>query len=100
MITVELSGASNDDDIRAWATEWFEKNRTWRRVWEGREQRIELIQFSDDYEGPPTFETLDSGNIALHFRGHRDAKNWKDWLGKFIPELCERYPALQLSRIT
>ena len=102
-VEVTLEAHTNDENfarkIEQWLTDvWVPSNATWHRSWKtGPDlsvERIELLQYFDEFLSAPTITSSGAAGIRLQLNG-RDTKrkSWKDWLVlRILPDLKATFP--------
>ena len=96
LISIEVS--SKIPNLKGWVTEWVRTASPWNRTWSsGFSERTEVLAWNDAYETGPTIETNTDELVELKVRGRAAAPFWKDWMVRFVDELCRAHPGSKLT---
>ncbi len=90
---------SNDDDRNQWLHDWQLKNRRWERTWNGVDEQLELLHFSDDFSRDVEIQEHEGDRSIFRFRVLPKAVCWKDWMSKFVADFRKAYPGAVLVSV-
>jgi hypothetical protein len=83
------------ESLPGWIEAWWRENREWVREWRGAESRVvevERLRWDAAYSKPPQLVSAEDGRAVIRLEALPAAVRWKDWLVKFVGDLCRAHP--------